>query len=76
MYFFFCNNIPCIIDYHGDLYSYNVCIGSNKNILLLLSDVEIIQMTTVECRIFIEALYKLHCHFWWNKFPEAATYVA
>ena len=22
--------------YHGDLYLYNVCLGSNKNILLLL----------------------------------------
>ena len=24
------------MDYHGDLYLYNVCLGSNKNILLLL----------------------------------------
>ena len=24
------------MDYHGDLYLYNVCLGSNKNILLLV----------------------------------------
>ena len=24
------------MDYHGDLYLYNVCLGSKKNILLLL----------------------------------------
>ena len=24
------------MDYHGDLFLYNVCLGSNKNILLLL----------------------------------------
>ena len=36
MYFGFCNYIYYIIVYHGYMFSYYVCFGSNKNILLLL----------------------------------------
>ena len=36
-----------IIDYHGDLYLYNVVLGSNKNILLLLLLILYIDVVTV-----------------------------